>query len=69
MSLGTEVGLGQADIVLDGDSAPQKGAQSPIFGGQTAGCISIPLGTEVDLGPGVLTDFYQIWRGDAVRPS
>ena len=36
MPLGTEVGLGPDDIVLDGDptAAPQKGggASSPIFG-------------------------------------
>jgi len=32
MKLGTEVGLEPGDIVLDGDSAPPKGAQpSPIF--------------------------------------
>jgi len=29
--LGTEVGLGPGDIVLDGDPAPPKGAQPPIF--------------------------------------
>jgi len=29
--LGTEVGLGQSDIVLDGDPAPPKGAQPPFF--------------------------------------
>ena len=35
MSLGTEVGLGLRDSVLDGDPAPQpliKGAHTPIFG-------------------------------------
>jgi len=34
MPLGTEVGLGQDDIVLDGDPAPlsKKGAEPPIFG-------------------------------------
>jgi len=32
MSLGTEIGLGPGDIVLDGDPAPPKGAQLPIFG-------------------------------------
>ena len=33
MPLGTEVGLGQGDIVLDGDLAPRprKGAQQPHF--------------------------------------
>ena len=32
MPLGTEVGLGPGDIVLDGDPAPPNGAQPPIFG-------------------------------------
>jgi len=32
MPLGVEVGLGPCHIVLDGDSAPQEGAQPPIFG-------------------------------------
>ena len=34
MSLGTELGLGPGDFVLDGDPAPlpQKGAEPPIFG-------------------------------------
>jgi len=32
MPLDTEVGLGPGDIVLDGDPAPPKGAQPPIFG-------------------------------------
>ena len=34
MPLGTEVGLGPDDIVLDGDRAPplQKGTEPPIFG-------------------------------------
>ena len=50
MKLDTEVGL-------DGDPAPPKGAQPPIFGlyiccGQTAGYIKMPLDREVDLGPG-----------------
>jgi len=29
MPLGDEVGLGQGDIVLDGDQVPSKGAQQP----------------------------------------
>jgi len=55
MPLGTEVGLGLGDTVLDGDPAPpRKGAQQPQFSahvycGQTAGWIRIPLGTEVGL--------------------
>ena len=33
MSLGTEVGLGPCDVVLDGDTDPPKGAQPPpLFG-------------------------------------
>jgi len=57
MPLGTEVGLGPGDNVLDGDPAPpRKGYRIPDFSvhvdGQTAGWIGIPLRTEVDLGPG-----------------
>jgi len=59
MSLGTEVGLGPDNIVLDGDSAPLlKKGQCPLqfsahfYCGQSARCIKMPLGTEVDLGPG-----------------
>ena len=56
--LGTEVGLGLRDIVLDGDPAPppSKGT-APHFSaciccGQMAGWIKMPLGMEVGLGPG-----------------
>jgi len=57
MPLGMEVGLGSGKFVLHGDPAPPKKlAQPPIFGPfyyvQTAGCIRIPVGTEVGLGPG-----------------
>jgi len=56
MTLGMEVGLGHGHIVLDGDQAPPKEAQSPILAhvccGQMAGWIEMPLGTEVGLGPG-----------------
>jgi len=58
MQLGTEVGLVQGNIVLDGDSPPpRKGAQQPhtsahVYCGQKAGWIRIPLGMEVGLGPG-----------------
>jgi len=31
MPLGTEVGLGPGDMVFDGDPAPSKEAQPPIF--------------------------------------
>jgi len=56
MTLGTDVGLGQGDIVLDGDQAPppQKKGAHPHFlvnayCGQTAVRIRIPLGTDVGL--------------------
>ena len=60
MPLGTEVGLGPGDVVLDGDTVlPRKKGEGahPQFAahtycGQTAGWIKMPLGTEVDLGPG-----------------
>ena len=60
MPLGTEVGLGPGDTVLDGDPAPRpkKGAEPPlqfsahVYCGQTAAWIMIPLGKEVGLGPG-----------------
>jgi len=48
MPLGTEVGLGPGDVVLDGHS-PQFSAH--VCCGQTAGCMKIPLGKDVDLGP------------------
>jgi len=57
--LGTEVGLGPGDIVLDGDPVPlpKKGHSSPhflahVYCGQTAGCIKMPVGMVVGLGPG-----------------
>ena len=55
MALGTEVGLGRGNIVLDVDPAPQK-RHSPQFSahvncGQMAGFMRIPLGTEVGLSP------------------
>jgi len=60
MPLGTEVGLGPGDFVLDGDPAPlpKKGRSSPaqfsvhVHCGQTTGWIKTTLGTEVGLGPG-----------------
>jgi len=49
MPLGTEVGLGPCDIVLDGD--PVGGTAAPIFWpmycGETAAWINIPLGMDV----------------------
>jgi len=57
MPLGTEVNVGQGDVVLDGVAAPPKwGTSTPfsvhVYCGQTAGRMKTPLGTEVDLGPG-----------------
>jgi len=60
--LGTEVGLGPGDIVLDGDPAPPPkkmghSRTAPEFSAhvycdQTAVCIRIPLATDVDLSLG-----------------
>jgi len=63
MTLGTEVGIGPGHIVLDGDSASQKGAQGGMHSspahfsahmccGQTAVWIKIILDTEVGLSAG-----------------
>jgi len=59
MVLGTEVGLGPGDFVLDGDPPPlpKKGAEPlpqfsvHLYCGQKAGCIKMPHGTEVCLSP------------------
>jgi len=46
MPLGTEVGLGAADIVLDGDPAPpRKGERPPVFGP----CLLWPNGRPSEL--------------------
>jgi len=70
MSLGTEVGLGPGDVVLDGHPAPpRKKGTAPtqfsahVYCGQTAGWIKMPLGTEVDLGPG-----HIVLDGDPAPP-
>jgi len=57
--VGTEVGLGPGEIVLDGDLAFPNGAQQPTFSadvycGQTSGWINMPPGTEVGLGSATL---------------
>ena len=56
MALGGEVGLDPSDIVLDGDQAPLKRAEPPIFGPcllwPTSGWIKMPLSTKVGLSPG-----------------
>jgi len=59
MILGTEVGLGPGDFVLDGDRAPlpKRGRSPPpqfsahFYCGQTVGCIKMSLGMEVGLIP------------------
>jgi len=69
--LGTEVGLGLRDVVLDGDPAPPspKVAQPQILAhvycGQTAGWMKTPLGsrTEVSLIPG-----HIVLDGDKALP-
>ena len=68
MPLGTEVGLGQGDV-LDGDPAPRKRGTAPKFSahvycGQTAGWMKMPLCTDIDLGPG-----HIVLDGDPVPPS
>ena len=67
MPLGSEVGLGLGDIVLDGELPNLKG-HSPqlsahVYCGQTAGWIKMPLGTEVGLGPG-----HIVLDGDPAPP-
>ena len=58
MPLGTEVGLGPGDFVLDGDPAPppQKGDGAPnfrlVYCRQTAGWIKIVVRMDVGLSPG-----------------
>jgi len=44
--------LGPGDIVLDADPASPNFRLSHVCCGQMAGCIKIPLCTEVSLGPG-----------------
>jgi len=67
MSLGTELGIGPGDFVLDGDPAPppQKGAEpqnflAHVYCGQTAGWMKLVLGMEVG-------DF--VLDGDPAPPS
>jgi len=54
MSLGTEVGLGPGDIVLDGNPAPPQRGTAPAMSvvANRSGWIKMPLGTEVGLDPG-----------------
>jgi len=70
MPLGSEVGLGPGDIVLDGDPAPSplKGHSCPFSAhvrcGETAEWTKMPLCMEVGLGPG---DF--VLDGDPASPK
>jgi len=66
-----EVGLGPGYIVLDWDPAPlrKKEAETSQFSvhfycGQTAGCIKMPLGTEIALSPGKF-----VLDGDPAHPQ
>jgi len=58
MPLGTGVGLGRGDFVLDVHAAPPlKTGHSPpisahVYCGQPAGWMKMTLGTEVGIGPG-----------------
>jgi len=59
MKLDMEVGLGPDHIGSDGDPAPPKRDTAAQFSAhvrcrQTAGWIKMPLGTEVDLVPGLI---------------
>ena len=57
MPLGMEIGFGPGDFVFDGDLAPpEKNAQpqpilAHVYCGQSAGWITVVLGTEVNLAP------------------
>ena len=70
MPLGTEVGLGPGDIVIDWDPLPLiRWAQHPpivahVYCGQTARWFKMPLGTEVGLGPGDI-----VLDGDPAPPK
>jgi len=69
MPLGTEVGLGPGDVVLDRVPAPHKRGTVPQFSvhvycGQTVGWMKTPLGTEVDPGPG-----HIVLDRDPARPA
>ena len=47
MSIGTELGLGPGDFVLDGTQPPLPHFSAHFYCGQTAGCIKMPFGTKV----------------------
>jgi len=82
MPLGTDEGLRAGDIVLDGDRTsppPQKRGPSPHFrpmsivAMQSAGWVKMPLGIEVDRGPGhIMLDGYPALprkRNSSQQPS
>jgi len=57
MAPGTELGLSQCDIVLDGDPLPPKRGTAPpilayVYCAQTARRIKMKVGTEIGLSPG-----------------
>ena len=69
--IGTEVGLGSGHILLDGTQIPppQKRGHStaqiwPMYCGQMAAWIKMPLATEVGLGPG-----HIVLHGDPAAPK
>jgi len=69
MPLGSEVGFGPDDIVLDGGPVLPKKEHSLhlsayVYFGQTAGWIKMPLGTKADLDPG-----HIVLDGDPVPPK
>ena len=61
MPLGTEVGLGPDDIVLDGDPAPPPQFTAHVYCGQTAGWIKMAL---VEVG---LDSSHIVLDGDPAR--
>jgi len=70
MPLGMEVGLSRGHVVLDRNPAPSQRKGTSLLQflihvscGQTAGWIKMPLGTEEDLGPGLI-----VLGGDPVPP-
>jgi len=70
MPLGTEVGLGPGNIVLDSSSPSKRGRAPPhhfsahVYCGQTAGWMKMPLGTKLGLGPG-----HIVLDGDPALPT
>jgi len=62
MPLGTEVNVGPGDVLLDGVTAPLKGAQPQfsvhVYCGQTDVWMKTPFGTEVDLGDSAQAILY-----------